>query len=151
MMIVGEAPGEQEDLSGVPFVGPSGRLLDELLESVGLNRETDVYICNAVKCRPPGNRRPTLEEMKSCSGFLQMQIRLVAPKIIVALGRSADLALSATEPPPPSSWAGRWKRYMDVPVLVTYHPSYLLRNPPAKKIVRRHLKDAVRKLSALSS
>lgn len=149
LMFVGEAPGEQEDLSGQPFVGPAGQLLDKMIAAMKLDREADVYICNAIKCRPPENRRPEPGEIHACKGFLQMQIRLVQPKVIVALGKSASLALSDDVPLEllfPKGWAGKWREYMGVPVCTTYHPSYLLRTPSAKKEVGKHLYTVLEKL-----
>ena len=135
-MIVGEAPGEQEDLKGEPFVGPAGRLLDAMLAALDLTREPDtperqVYIANTVKCRPPGNRNPQPEEMARCEPFLVRQIRLVQPRIIVAMGRFAVQALLRT-----GDAIGRLRRrvheYEGVPLVVTYHPAYLLRQPADK-------------------
>ncbi len=127
VMCVGEAPGANEDETGVPFVGRAGRLLDRLLTSVGFARE-DVYICNVLKCRPPGNRDPTAEEIERCSPFLRRQVALVAPEVIVAFGTFASrtlLGLSDTL----GRMRGRTHRYEGVPLVATYHPAALLRNP----------------------
>jgi uracil-DNA glycosylase family 4 len=131
-MIVGEAPGEQEDRQGEPFVGKSGQLLDNMLRAIGLTRaEADasrqVYIANTLKCRPPGNRNPEPEELAQCEPFLIRQIALVQPKIIVAMGRYAVQSLLRSDEPI-GRLRGRVHRYQGVPLIVTYHPAYLLRN-----------------------
>lgn len=135
-MIVGEAPGEQEDLKGEPFVGKSGQLLDNMLRAVGLTRdeaapEAQVYIANTVKCRPPGNRNPEPAELAQCEPFLMRQVALVRPRIILAMGRFAvQSLLRSTEPI--GRLRGRVHQYEGVPLVVTYHPAYLLRNPEDK-------------------
>ena len=135
-MIVGEAPGEQEDQQGEPFVGKSGQLLDNMLRAVGLTRgdappEQQVYIANTVKCRPPGNRNPEPAELAQCEPFLIRQIALVQPRIILAMGRFAvQSLLRSTEPI--GRLRGRVHQYQGVPLIVTYHPAYLLRNPEDK-------------------
>ncbi len=132
-MVVGEAPGAEEDRRGEPFVGRAGKLLDEMLRAIGLARET-VYIANILKCRPPNNRDPANEEADSCRHFLERQIELVAPRIIVAVGRIAAQRLLQTDAP-----LGRLrqqKHYLSdgqIPVVVTYHPAYLLRSPTQKR------------------
>ncbi|NWG73604.1 MAG: uracil-DNA glycosylase, partial [Rubrivivax sp.] len=135
-MIVGEAPGEQEDLKGEPFVGPAGRLLDAMLAALDLTRAPDtperqVYIANTLKCRPPGNRNPQPEEMARCEPFLVRQIQLVQPRIIVAMGRFAVQALLRTGDAI-GRLRGRVHEYEGVPLVVTYHPAYLLRQPADK-------------------
>jgi uracil-DNA glycosylase family 4 len=132
-MIVGEAPGEQEDRQGEPFVGKSGQLLDNMLRAVGLTRgenaapEHQVYIANTLKCRPPGNRNPLPEELAKCEAFLIRQVQLLQPKIILAMGAFAvQSLLRSTEPV--GKLRGRVHRYQGVPLVVTYHPAYLLRN-----------------------
>jgi DNA polymerase len=127
-MFVGEGPGSEEDQRGEPFVGPAGRLLDNMLAALSLKRDKDVYIANAVKCRPPHNRTPQAAEIASCAPFLERQIALVQPRLLVALGRPAALALLGREV---SISAARGKRfeYKGVALVVTYHPAYLLRNP----------------------
>ena len=131
-MIVGEAPGEQEDRLGEPFVGKSGQLLDNMLRAVALTRgEADpvhqVYIANTLKCRPPNNRNPLPDELEKCEGFLIRQVQLVQPKIILAMGAFAvQSLLRSTEPI--GKLRGRVHRYQGVPLIVTYHPAYLLRN-----------------------
>ncbi len=134
-MVIGEAPGEQEDLRGEPFVGPSGQLLDNMLKAIGLSRQgTDaqaVYIANTIKCRPPNNRNPQPEEMALCAAYLQRQIALIQPKMILAMGRFAVQFLLQTQEPI-GKLRGRVHAYQGVPVVVTYHPAYLLRNLPDK-------------------
>ncbi|MBK9198099.1 uracil-DNA glycosylase [Candidatus Skiveiella danica] len=144
-MVVGEAPGEQEDLQGEPFVGPSGQLLDNMLKAIGLSRHADasgeganggsalrgVYIANVVKCRPPGNRNPHPDEVAKCDPYLARQVALVRPKIILAMGRFAVQSLLQTTEPI-GKLRGQVHRYHGVPVIVTYHPAYLLRNLPEK-------------------
>jgi DNA polymerase len=127
-MFVGEGPGAEEDRRGEPFVGQAGRLLDHMLAAIGLKRGEDVYIANAVKCRPPLNRTPEVAEMAACAAFLDRQIALVRPRLLIALGRPAAQALLGREI---SIAAARGKRFErdGVPLIVTYHPAYLLRNP----------------------
>jgi len=135
-MIVGEAPGEQEDLKGEPFVGPAGQLLDNMLRALELTREEatpeqQVFIANTLKCRPPRNRNPEPAELAMCEPFLQRQIELVRPRLILAMGRFAvDALLRSSEPI--GKLRGRVHRYQGVPLVVSYHPAYLLRNPAEK-------------------
>jgi uracil-DNA glycosylase len=130
-LIVGEAPGENEDLQGEPFVGQAGKLLDNMLKAIGLDRGKNVYIANVLKCRPPGNRNPEPEEVASCEPFLRRQVELLQPRIIVAMGRfAAQTLLASTEPI--GKLRGRAHEYLGVPVVATYHPAYLLRNLPDK-------------------
>ncbi|MGF6772009.1 uracil-DNA glycosylase family 4 [Paraburkholderia sp. GAS199] len=130
-MLIGEAPGENEDRQGEPFVGQAGKLLDNMLRSLTLARDANVYIANVIKCRPPGNRNPEPEEVARCEPYLQRQVALVKPKLIVALGRFAAQSLLKTEASI-SSLRGRVHEYEGVPVIVTYHPAYLLRSLPDK-------------------
>ena len=130
-MFIGEGPGADEDEHGDPFVGQAGRLLDSMLGAAGLKRGRDVYIANVVKCRPPGNRTPTPEEATACAPYLDRQIELVKPRMIVALGKTAAMRLLATEASL-GSLRGRLHRYRGTPLVVTYHPAYLLRNLPDK-------------------
>ena len=130
-MLIGEAPGENEDKQGEPFVGQAGKLLDSMLRAVSLARGENVYIANVVKCRPPGNRNPEPDEVGRCEPYLQRQVALVKPKLIIALGRVAAQNLLKTDASI-SSLRGRVHRYEDVPVIVTYHPAYLLRSLPDK-------------------
>jgi DNA polymerase len=130
-MLIGEAPGENEDRQGEPFVGQAGKLLDSMLRSLTLARDTNVYIANVIKCRPPGNRNPEPDEVARCEPYLQRQVALVKPKLIVALGRFAAQSLLKTTASI-SSLRGRVHEYEGVPVIVTYHPAYLLRSLPDK-------------------
>lgn len=126
-LFVGEGPGAEEDAQGDPFVGQAGKLLDAMLAAIGCQRGRDVYIANVVKCRPPGNRTPTTEEAAACAPFLDRQIELVAPKIIVALGKCAVARLLGTEASI-AALRGKVHEYRGIPVVVTYHPAYLLRS-----------------------
>jgi len=131
-MIVGEAPGEQEDLKGEPFVGQAGKLLDSMLRALHLQRSEaepaqQVYIANTLKCRPPRNRNPESDEMAACEPYLNRQIELVQPRIILAMGRFAVQSLLRSNEPI-GKLRGRVHRYQGVPLVVTYHPAYLLRN-----------------------
>jgi DNA polymerase len=130
-LFVGEGPGADEDELGDPFVGQAGKLLDSMLAAAGLARGREVYIANVVKCRPPGNRVPTPEEAAACAPFLDRQIELVQPKLIVALGKTAAIRLLNTEASL-ASLRGRVHRYRERRVVVTYHPAYLLRTLPDK-------------------
>lgn len=131
-MFVGEGPGEQEDIQGKPFVGASGQLLDKMIAAMKLDSEKDVYIANVVKCRPPKNRNPEPEEIQACNHYLKSQIEMVKPAIIITLGRFAAQTLLNTD-----KAVGKLRNevhsYKNIPVIVTYHPSYLLRTPTAKK------------------
>ncbi len=130
-LFVGEAPGAEEDARGEPFVGQAGRLLDAMLAAIGLARGDDVYIANVLKCRPPGNRNPEPREVDACRPYLDRQIALLAPKIIVALGKAAATTLLDRDASI-ASLRGRVHRYRGVPLIVTYHPAYLLRTLPDK-------------------
>jgi DNA polymerase len=130
-LFVGEAPGAEEDAKGEPFVGQAGRLLDSMLAALGMNRTKAVYIANVLKCRPPGNRAPTPLEVEACLPYLDRQIALIQPKLIVALGKSAATTMLHAEATI-ASLRGRVHRYRGVPLIVTYHPAYLLRNLPDK-------------------
>jgi DNA polymerase len=125
-MLIGEAPGAEEDRLGDPFVGQAGKLLDNMLAAIGLSRRKNVYIANVLKCRPPGNRNPTPEEVAQCSPHLLQQIELIEPKLILAMGRFAAQTLLETGASI-ASLRGRLHRYAGVPLIVTYHPAYLLR------------------------
>jgi DNA polymerase len=130
-MIVGEAPGEQEDRQGEPFVGQAGKLLDNMLKALGLDRRNKVYIANVLKCRPPGNRNPEPDEVAQCEPFLRRQVQLLQPKIILAMGRFAVQSLLGTTEPI-GKLRGHAHQYHGVPLVVTYHPAYLLRTPADK-------------------
>ena len=142
-MFVGEGPGAEEDQKGEPFVGQAGRLLDNMLPAVGLRRGKGVYIANCVKCRPPGNRNPEPGEALACEPYLHRQIELIRPKLIVALGKVAAANLLATDASV-ASMRGKVHRYRDTPLIVTYHPAYLLRNLPDKAKAWEDLCFAVR-------
>src|SRR6266571_7144394 len=130
-LFVGEAPGAEEDARGEPFVGQAGRLLDNMLAALGMKRGKNVYIANVLKCRPPGNRAPEPNEVEACRPYLDRQIALIRPKVIVALGKSAATTLLNVDATI-ASLRGRVHRYQGVPLIVTYHPAYLLRNLPDK-------------------
>jgi len=130
-LFVGEAPGAEEDAKGEPFVGQAGRLLDNILAALGMKRGHNVYIANVLKCRPPGNRTPTPLETEACRPYLDRQIALIRPALIVALGKSAATTLLNVDATI-ASLRGRVHDYRGVPLIVTYHPAYLLRNLPDK-------------------
>jgi DNA polymerase len=131
-MLIGEGPGAEEDRRGEPFVGRAGKLLDEMLRAIGLARER-VYIANTVKCRPPGNRNPSLDEAAACRAFLDRQIELVDPAIIIAVGKVAAQNLLGTDAPV-GRLRGRRHQFGQIPLVVTYHPAYLLRSPAQKRL-----------------
>jgi len=133
LVFVGEAPGADEDAQGRPFVGNAGQLLTKIIGAMGLRRE-EVYICNILKCRPPGNRNPQPDEIISCEPFLIRQLQVIQPKVICALGTFAAHTLLKSEAPI-SVLRGRFHSYQGIPLMPTYHPAYLLRNPGAKKQV----------------
>jgi len=130
-LVVGEAPGAEEDRQGEPFVGQAGKLLDAMLAAIGQARGRNVYIANVLKSRPPGNRDPSPDEVTACLPYLERQIDLIKPKIILALGRFAAQSLLLTDTPI-GRLRGRVHAYRGVPLVVTYHPAYLLRNPADK-------------------
>ena len=146
-LFVGEGPGADEDAQGDPFVGQAGKLLDSMLAAIGCKRGREVYIANVVKCRPPGNRTPTAEEAAACAPFLDRQIELIGPRVIVALGKSAAARLLGTDASL-ASLRGRAHRYRGIPVVVTYHPAYLLRTLPDKAKAWEDLVFARRTLQA---
>ena len=131
LMFIGEGPGAEEDRQGLPFVGPAGELLTKIIGAIGLERES-CYIANIVKCRPPGNRDPLPDEVAECRGYLERQIDLIRPKVIVALGRVAAQTLLQTDQPL-GRLRGHWHRVRGVPTRVTYHPAALLRNASWKR------------------
>ena len=148
-LFVGEAPGGEEDLRGEPFVGQAGKLLDNMLAALGMKRGENVYIANVLKCRPPNNRAPEPREVDACRPYLDRQIELIKPKVIVALGKSAATTLLGMEATI-ASLRGRVHRYAGVPLVVTYHPAYLLRNLPDKQKAWEDLLFARRTLRAAS-
>lgn len=141
LVFVGEAPGRDEDRLGEPFVGKAGQLLTKMIDAMGLKRE-DVYICNVVKCRPPENRDPALEEIEACAPFLKRQLLAIKPRVIVGLGRHACQTLLKSSDPM-SKIRGVWHHYDGIRLMPTFHPAYLLRNPPAKKEVWEDLKQVM--------
>lgn len=146
VMFVGEGPGEEEDRQGLPFVGPAGQLLDKMIAAMQLDRQR-VYVCNIVKCRPPSNRKPAPEEMRSCLPFLTRQMELVAPKVVVALGATAVQGLLGTTGGI-TQLRGRWRLFQGkIPVMPTFHPAYLLRQPSAKRQVWADLQEVMRQLA----
>jgi DNA polymerase len=146
VMFVGEGPGAEEDRTGRPFVGQAGRLLDRMIFAMGFERE-QVYIANVVKCRPPGNRDPKEDEVAACAAYLERQIDLIRPKVIVALGKPASRRLTGTDKPM-GALRGRWSSYRGVPLMPTFHSAYLLRNPKAKREVWEDLKLIMRRLAS---
>jgi uracil-DNA glycosylase len=147
-MLIGEAPGAEEDRLGDPFVGQAGKLLDNMLAALDLDRARKVYIANVLKCRPPGNRNPEPGEVAKCSPHLLRQIELVKPKLILAMGRFAAQTLLATDASI-ASLRGKVHRYAGVPLIVTYHPAYLLRNLPDKAKAWEDLLFARRTVASL--
>ncbi len=138
LMFVGEAPGRDEDEQGLAFVGKAGQLLTKIIEAMGRKRE-DVFICNVLKCRPPNNRNPEPDEVASCRPFLDEQIRLIAPRVIVTLGTFAAQAILETDEPI-GRMRGRWREMRGVRVMPTFHPAFLLRSPERKKDVWEDMK-----------
>jgi len=147
-LLVGEAPGAEEDRLGDPFVGQAGKLLDNMLAAIGLARDDNVYICNVLKCRPPGNRNPEPDEVAKCTPFLLRQIELIEPRLIVAMGRFAAQTLLNTDASI-ASLRGRVHQYAARPLIVTYHPAYLLRNLPDKAKAWEDLVFARKTMAAL--
>ncbi|HEX7085504.1 MAG TPA: uracil-DNA glycosylase [Vicinamibacterales bacterium] len=145
LMFVGEGPGAEEDQQGEPFVGRAGQLLTQIIKAMGYARD-QVYIANVVKCRPPGNRNPEPDEIAACSPFLRAQIASIRPQVIVALGKFAAQTLLRTETPI-SRLRGRFHHVDGVPVMPTFHPSYLLRNPAAKREVWEDMKQVMKLLA----
>lgn len=147
LCFVGEGPGADEDAQGEPFVGRAGQLLDRMIAAIGFERD-EVYICNIVKCRPPGNRKPQPEEMTACQPFLNEQLALVGPKVIVALGATAAEGLLGRLPGGITRTRGQWRLYnRTIPVMPTFHPAYVLRNPRvARPLVWEDLKAVAERL-----
>ena len=139
VLVLGEAPGADEDKTGIPFVGPAGQLLDRMLIAIKLSRNTNTYIMNTVKCRPPENRNPAPEEMDACQGFMEAQIRLLKPRMILCVGKVAAQKLLNSEQTI-GKLRNQFFKYQDIPVLVTYHPSAVLRNEGLKGPVWEDLK-----------
>jgi uracil-DNA glycosylase family 4 len=141
LVFVGEGPGRDEDAQGLPFVGRAGKLLNQMIEAMGLHRQ-DVYICNVVKCRPPENRAPEKDEVETCSPFLLRQLDAIAPKVIVCLGSIAAQTLLETNRGI-SHFRGQWLEFRGTKLMATYHPAYLLRNPSAKSEVWKDLRQVM--------
>jgi DNA polymerase len=141
LVFVGEGPGRDEDLQGLPFVGRAGKLLNQMIEAMGLQRK-HVYICNVVKCRPPENRAPEKDEIETCSPFLLRQLDAIAPKVIVCLGSVAAQTLLQTNRGI-SHFRGEWQEFRGTKLMATYHPAYLLRNPSAKGEVWKDLQKVM--------
>jgi uracil-DNA glycosylase len=144
LVFIGEGPGADEDLQGLPFVGRAGKLLTQMIEAMGLQRK-QVYICNVVKCRPPGNRQPEKDEVDACSPFLFRQLDVLQPKVIVCLGATAAQTLLQTNRGI-SHFRGEWLEYRGYKMIATYHPAYLLRNPAAKGDVWKDLQKVMAEL-----
>jgi uracil-DNA glycosylase len=147
LVFVGEAPGADEDRTGEPFVGAAGQLLTKMIEAMGLGRD-DVYICNILKCRPPGNRNPEPDEIAECEPFLKKQLAAIRPRMIVTLGKFAAQCLLRSDAPI-SKLRGAWKAYEGIPLMPTYHPAFLLRTPSAKREVWADLQEVMRELDRL--
>jgi len=145
LMFIGEGPGREEDLQARPFVGDAGKVLTSLINKMGLKRE-NVYIANIVKCRPPSNRDPEEDEMASCSPFLEKQIEITGPKIIIALGRISAHNLTGSRIPI-SKLRGKFYSYREIPVMPTFHPAYLMRNPKDKWLTWDDVQKVLEKLS----
>jgi len=141
LVFVGEGPGADEDLKGEPFVGKAGQLLDKMIQAMGMSR-AEVYICNVVKCRPPGNRNPEPDEIETCSPFLAKQIEAIRPRVLVSLGKVASQVL-LNDATPITRLRGRWREAFGVPLMPTFHPAYLLRSPGEKAKAWEDLKAVV--------
>jgi DNA polymerase len=138
LMFIGEAPGEEEDLQGMPFVGRAGQLLTKIIEAMGLSRQ-EVYIANILKCRPPNNRAPLPEEIDACSENVRQQVEIIRPKVICTLGKFASQTFLKTDTPI-SALRGKFREYNGIKVMPTFHPAYLLRNPADKRLVWEDMK-----------
>jgi DNA polymerase len=149
VLVIGDGPGADEDATGRPFVGRAGQLLDKMLESIGLSREKNCFIANIVKCRPPDNRDPLPEERAACIGYLQRQIALLKPRVILSVGRVSAAALLKTDEGI-SRLRGVWREYEGIPLLPTFHPSYLLRDESQKASAWEDMKSLCRRLVELS-
>lgn len=144
LVFVGEGPGEEEDKQGIPFVGAAGQLLTKMIEAMKFSRDT-VYICNVVKCRPPGNRNPEPDEIQSCEPFLRAQLRVIKPKVIVALGKFAAQTLLRDDTAI-TRLRGQWRSYEGIDLMPTFHPAYLLRSPDEKKKAWMDLQEVMKRL-----
>jgi DNA polymerase len=144
ILFIGEAPGQDEDAQGLAFVGKAGKLLTQMIEAMGFSRD-EIFIANICKCRPPDNRPPSPEEMQACIPFLQAQIAVIKPKVIVTLGATAAKGLLNAQTAI-SKLRGHWTLYSDIPLMPTFHPAYLLRFPPAKHDAWSDLKSVLKRL-----
>jgi DNA polymerase len=143
LVFVGEGPGEEEDKQGVPFVGKAGQLLTKMIEAMTFTRDT-VYICNVVKCRPPNNRNPEPDEIEACEPFLKAQLASLQPKVIVALGKFAAQTLLRDQTSI-TRLRGQWRQYQGIPLMPTFHPAYLLRQPEEKKLAWMDLQEVMKR------
>ena len=143
LVFVGEGPGAEEDRQGVPFVGAAGQLLTKMIEAMTFDRD-QVYICNVVKCRPPGNRNPEPDEIEACEPFLKAQLAALQPKVIVALGKFAAQTLLRDQTAI-TRMRGQWRSYEGIPLMPTFHPAYLLRNPADKKLAWMDLQEVMKR------
>jgi DNA polymerase len=143
LVFVGEGPGEEEDRQGVPFVGKAGQLLTKMIEAMKFSRD-DVYICNVVKCRPPNNRNPEPDEIEACEPFLKAQLASIQPKVIVALGKFAAQTLLRDQTAI-TRLCGQWREYQGVPLMPTFHPAYLLRQPDEKRLAWLDLQEVMKR------
>lgn len=146
VLFIGEGPGAEEDRTGRPFVGQAGQVLDGMIRALGLERSR-VYITNVVKCRPPGNRDPKEDEVAACASFLDRQIDLIRPEVIVALGKPASHRLTGTTKPM-GALRGRWASYRGIPLMPVFHPAYMLRNPLVKREAWEDLKLIMKRLES---
>ncbi len=150
VVLVGEAPGAEEDRRGLPFVGPAGQLLDELMTAVGLSRQRNVFICNVLKCRPPGNRDPLPTEVNACDSILRRQLEIFQPQILIALGRFAAQSLTGKQVPM-ARLRRRLHQHHGIPLIATYHPAYVLRNPAARAQVEADFREAALQIGLITS
>lgn len=148
VLVIGEGPGYDEDMQGLPFVGKAGFLLDKMLSAIQLDRKTNCYIANVVKCRPPQNRDPLPEEQEACSSFLELQIHILKPKMILCMGRISGHKISGTQAPM-HQLHGQFFEYQGIPAMITYHPSALLRDESLKRPAWDDLKKFRQKLNSL--
>lgn len=149
VLVIGEGPGAEEDARGLPFVGPAGKLLDKMLESIGLSRAENCFIANVVKCRPPANRTPEPDEVAACVPYLERQVRLLAPRAVLALGRTAIHALTGSTDKGIGALRGRELDFRGTPLMATYHPSALLHDETLKRPAWEDLKAFRRMLDSL--
>jgi DNA polymerase len=147
LVFVGEGPGADEDAQGIPFVGKAGQLLTKMIEAMQFKRD-DVYICNVVKCRPPNNRNPEPDEIEACEPFLKAQLKSIQPKVIVALGKFAAQTLLRVETPI-TRLRGQWRTYEGVPLMPTFHPAYLLRQPDEKRLAWMDLQEVMKRFGRM--